>query len=687
MGQEKYTEAWKKLLRRTSREISNGVVKKTVAAETITENGARTNSGYDGRLECWGGRCVYNTNSAPFRDLRDVYETGSEMTNRFPGLLSVLLRDQKITITHRLLTYGDYIERYKNEQMPLNLKEERYKWELIQSFQDKWNSYKAGQLNFAEVLRPANFSNLLYLGLVPTVFAHFLRDNPQAFEKILENLYDESVPLQSRIMRYLDDFKAAYYSLENHGPKTGQDERTIATLLTFRYPDKYTLFKYGFYAPLSKSFGTKPKDPNQQLLHYYTVVDGLLKELKNHPEIFAWEQSNLGQNCYRDDNHLILAQDIFYTLLDDRKAEPETTPEESHEEATETENTETMSGNYPLNLILYGPPGTGKTFHAIYHALAIIENKTVESLKAEPFDNVQNRFRGLLLKDTAQQNSKAKIGFVTFHQSMSYEDFIEGIKPVLQENTAGSLSYAVKPGIFSRICELAAAEPAKPYVLIIDEINRGNVAQVFGELITLIEPTKRKGAKEELGALLPYSKRFFGVPSNLYIIGTMNTADRSVEALDTALRRRFAFKEMLPEEQHPAIQTVDINGASYDFRQVLATMNRRLEKLSGRDHKIGHSYFMAPETATWVFYRDAFHEKIIPLLQEYFFGDYAKMCLVAGSGFVSLLAPDEGSNNDKFFADAEHDALEDLLDKKVWVVNHIETEEAFQNALDKLLNK
>lgn len=174
----------------------------------------------------------------------------------------------------------------------------------------------------------------------------------------------------------------------------------------------------------------------------------------------------------------------------------------------------------------------------------------------------------------------------------------------------------------------------KNYVLIIDEINRGNVSQIFGELITLIEQDKRLGMEEALETTLPYSKEKFGVPPNLYIIGTMNTADRSVEALDTALRRRFSFTEMPPR--------YDLAGLEYEFAEekgadILKRINKRIEKLLDRDHLIGHSYFLLneeekqqPEPKLM----DSFYRNIIPLLQEYFFGDYAKIGAVLGSGFV-----------------------------------------------------
>jgi 5-methylcytosine-specific restriction protein B len=166
-----------------------------------------------------------------------------------------------------------------------------------------------------------------------------------------------------------------------------------------------------------------------------------------------------------------------------------------------------------------------------------------------------------------------------------------------------------------------------PYVLIIDEINRGNIAQIFGELITLIEDDKRIGCKEALEVMLPYSKERFGVPPNLYIIGTMNTADRSVEALDTALRRRFSFQFM-----PPMIEEIPENAERISLRKVVQAINERLTYLLDADHQIGHSYFMDATTEEAV--RSVFKNKIIPLLKEYFYNDYGKIRLVLGDHFV-----------------------------------------------------
>jgi 5-methylcytosine-specific restriction protein B len=218
--------------------------------------------------------------------------------------------------------------------------------------------------------------------------------------------------------------------------------------------------------------------------------------------------------------------------------------------------------------------------------------------------------------------------FTTFHQSFSYEDFVEGIKPQMDDRDDGQLAYEVRDGIFKEICLEAAANPNKPYALFIDEINRGNVASIFGELITLIEEDKRLGATNSLTPILPYSRKTFGVPQNLYIIGTMNTADRSVEALDIALRRRFTFVEMRPD---PAVITYP-STLNVDLAKLLTVMNDRIEHLLDHDHCIGHAYFMGINDLAGL--RSVFANKIIPLLREYFYGNPAKVGMVLGDRFV-----------------------------------------------------
>jgi 5-methylcytosine-specific restriction endonuclease McrBC GTP-binding regulatory subunit McrB len=225
-----------------------------------------------------------------------------------------------------------------------------------------------------------------------------------------------------------------------------------------------------------------------------------------------------------------------------------------------------------------------------------------------------------------------RFAFTTFHQSFSYEDFVEGIKPLMSEEVADALAYEVKPGIFKAMVQKAMSDPDHDYALLIDEISRGNVASIFGELIALIEDDKRQGAPNELRVQLPYSREEFVVPDNLYIIGAMNTADRSVEALDTALRRRFTFIQTPP---NPGL-IHQPTGLDVNLQALLTTMNARIEKILDKDHCIGHSYFMGitQQANPLEELRKVFAQKILPLLEEYFYGDPAKIGMVLGARFV-----------------------------------------------------
>lgn len=267
--------------------------------------------------------------------------------------------------------------------------------------------------------------------------------------------------------------------------------------------------------------------------------------------------------------------------------------------------------------------------------------------------------------------------FVTFHQSFAYEDFIEGIKPILPEEgeETKDLGYAIENGVFKKLCLRAKNDPENRYAIFIDEINRGNVSAIFGELITLIETDKRKGAKNELSIKLPYSKKEFSVPSNLDIYGTMNTADRSVEALDTALRRRFEFKEMMPD--YSVIENEEVNGIL--LSEVLKTINERIELLIDRDHTIGHSYFFNVKTKEAL--AKAFNNKIVPLLQEYFYGDYGKIGLVLGKGFVK-----KQKNNKIKFADFTYENANDFINPS-FVLKKVDSDTILEAVLTLLGNK
>ena len=380
--------------------------------------------------------------------------------------------------------------------------------------------------------------------------------------------------------------------------------------------------------------------------------------------------------------------------------------------------------NLPLNQILFGPPGTGKTYATINETLRILDPE---------FLMLHSTERAILKRQFDNLISAGHVRFVTFHQSFSYEDFVEGIRA---ESLDGDLNYSVKDGVFKSLCNEAASKAnlvlnttmfnvgdrfnrgyivrritpdilelekpnhnilafsmsllhgltdhvrnggitladiseqtvfnkitdhqLEPYivngypaiikslverileviptpmdsqsqsqstakVLIIDEINRGNISRIFGELITLIEPSKRSGADEALEVILPYSKKPFSVPNNVYIIGTMNTADRSLTGLDVALRRRFTFKEMPPQP----LLLDEVNIGDVNIGTVLRKMNERIEVLLDRDHCLGHAYFMPlKDVSSLANLQFIFRQQILPLLQEYFFEDWERIAWV-----------------------------------------------------------
>jgi 5-methylcytosine-specific restriction endonuclease McrBC GTP-binding regulatory subunit McrB len=331
------------------------------------------------------------------------------------------------------------------------------------------------------------------------------------------------------------------------------------------------------------------------------------------------------------------------------------------------------------NIILYGPPGTGKTHSVRRRALELIGDANAQTA---PRSEVNAQWEQLL--------RNGQIVFSTFHQAFAYEEFVEGLRARTED---GEVHYEVAAGIFKRLALTAAAEglsdksTGKPgatvdayersrralaagqpfafsagcrhFVLVIDEINRANIARVFGELITLLEADKRLGTSNELRVQLPASKEWFGVPPNLHVLGTMNTADRSIALMDVALRRRFTFEEMMPDAS-VLKGTLAEAGVEEVFRTlvvgVFTKLNERLRFLYDREHQVGHAYFLGVRSLADL--RTAFADRILPLLQEYFFGQWEKVALALGY-------PINADGTPKVLRDAQHDVGTFLITQKL----------------------
>ena len=257
---------------------------------------------------------------------------------------------------------------------------------------------------------------------------------------------------------------------------------------------------------------------------------------------------------------------------------------------------------FELNSILYGAPGTGKTYATAKYAIAITEGKALEEYKDVTREDIMSKYNKLI-KD-------GQVVFTTFHQNYGYEDFIQGIRP---DTSTNDMRFKTVDGVFKKIAQTAMDTPEKDFVIIIDEINRANISKVFGELITLIEDDKRWGEENAVSATLP-SGEIFAVPNNLYIVGTMNSADKSISLIDTALRRRFDFVEFVPD-----LTLI----SDTKLKAVLKKLNEGIEKeLNSTDLLVGHSYFInksADDICTIM------NRNIIPLLYEYFFDNKNKV--------------------------------------------------------------
>jgi 5-methylcytosine-specific restriction enzyme B len=302
--------------------------------------------------------------------------------------------------------------------------------------------------------------------------------------------------------------------------------------------------------------------------------------------------------------------------------------------------------NRKKQVILYGPPGTGKTYWA--HLAA--RNLAASAAFAQRFDQLSEEEQHIIMQGTI--NCGALVRSCTFHPAYGYEDFLEGYRPTKQES---HLSFENRDGIFKALCGDAEAHPNKDFFLVIDEINRGDIPRIFGELLTILEHDKRGQP-----VLLPLSGAPFAVPTNVYVIGTMNTADRSIALLDTALRRRFGFIELMPDSSLLADTVIE---GSIPLGPWLDALNRNILDNIGRDARnlqIGHSYLLnnGRPLTDFAQFSSVIQDDILPLLEEYCYEDYAALARILGK---RLIDEEWQRVRHELFEPAQRDNLIDAL--------------------------
>lgn len=605
------------------------------------------------------------------------------------------LRDELVEAIRKWLIL-DLLKRYKEAYLSVSLDnkgaDELYKWQLITDCVGK---------SELDIIQKFKTKNIVDVPRVNQVLTYLSKEKPQLLADNFASLKNEDVPLSVR----LSDFKNGMADLcgDKFNVKAN-DERTAAAFLTCWNPEKYTFYKDELYQNYSNYIGDQTKKTGLKYSHYLKLLEPFVQTIQQDVELmdkFLTETNGLVQS------DLLTAQNILWQMKDMMKMETSKSKNDSKSELNmipEEIQKYTNILRLKKNIILQGAPGTGKTYNTAALALTICG---VTDMDMNDHEAVMERYDEL--------QKEGRIGFVTFHQSMDYEDFVEGIKPKTEN---GMVSYEVEDGIFKLLSnkaqtksgsdilecidkfihsiegygnkklvptitgrsslyvwwnrgnstlstrsslsssskdpeyspspinieklkmqavgegmennwptyaqaiinavkneyrdELEDNHPTTPYVLIIDEINRGNVSKIFGELITLLEADKRIGGDHPIRVTLPYSKESFGVPSNLYIIGTMNTTDRSVGNIDYAVRRRFTFATLKADrelvEQNSILEAVTL------FDAVGSFIKKHQIDMDFEDLMVGHSYFFANDEyeleLRWQY-------EILPLLNEY----------------------------------------------------------------------
>ncbi len=620
------------------------------------------------------------------------------------------------------------IQKYKDHIREHSLDDELYKWELLGEFRGRPN---VDESNFYEEIKSIKFHNLIYHNGI-AVSRHLAKERMESYRECFKKLFDEDIPLIDRVRYFNEETLKIYRELvPDEKLSHHQDERTLATFLTYHNPDKYTLYKSSFYEKYCELIGLKNKIKNEKYVHYLDLVEDFIEEyIKPDQELIDLFQNALPANVYQDPNFKILAQDILYTSLDKKRGEEksfwrigtsdgkisywdimrehnkicigwpelgdlnetESTDKKKIDELLKNEgyyvdnnslrsrkageifnfysnidigdivlaqdgssvlgigivtdvyifdekegfphqrdvkwkvenpdmiNKEGLQTtvyeisdlntvrkieellnkdvqimnelinllNYKKQVILQGPPGTGKTYTAKNIAEQMISDTVTEDKKKQ--------------KENLEKSEQFRL--VQFHPSYSYEDFVRGITAI---SKGGQIEYETENKVLAKFAKKAKGDQDNNYILIIDEINRANLPSVLGELIYALEYREEKVesmyAVDKDAAIV--------IPDNLYIIGTMNTADRSVGHIDYAIKRRFAFVNVLPNEE-----VIENEKAKELFRIVSALFEKEYlaSDFDKREVQLGHSYFLVKDEQELKMRLDY---EILPILHEY----------------------------------------------------------------------
>lgn len=513
---------------------------------------------------------------------------------------------------------GRYIDaRYSNNK---DRWDEAYKWEVLNKLHDQLFLEPFASENVVEKISALKRHNPQSGSFVYWSELDNLKKIAEKEPAILAQLFNDLFAERAPLYKAINDFRDT--CAKQDGTKLGTP--FFGYVLAAFNPSKHPLYKDSVFTGLKakdEAWKVKKLTSYSEEMGRWTSLSIGMKyqrfcDLCNEMGAYL-EASGLLRDTVVDGTTVtsgmraLDGQDYFFFVTAPTEPEPQPEP---------------LEHTGPKNLIFYGPPGTGKTYQAI--------NRTLELLNADP-DYCKNMERRVIVDEFNELRDKGQVEFITFHQAYSYEEFVEGIRPVLDQ-AEKNIQYELSDGVFKTISSRAEHDPDNKYVLLIDEINRGNISKIFGELITLIEEDKRIHAPNQLRATLPYSKKKdFGVPPNLYIIGTMNTADRSIALLDVALRRRFKFVEFMPECQDTGLNNCEVDGLN--LGHLLSALNKKIEILLDRDHQIGHSFFIKVKDAEdqKKTLCDVWYYELIPLFQEYFYNDYERLEHLLGRHKIS----------------------------------------------------